>query len=203
MFKNSTHLFFTILTVMSIVFYSCKKKKNESSEGIFAGETNSDIMLVTEGVNKTLSPSEGQQSEFVIDINNDSDNDFNFIAKNKYKSGKFIETEVVVNCLNQAQIVKIDSLGDDRIFTAKFKKSALIATFYPFESKTAVLASEISDTITNITSIYCDWCNVSENYMAYRVKRKNADSFQLGWILLSVPDSNCNKVLIKSWACRK
>ena len=79
--KNSKHLFFTLLAVMTIVFYSCKKKKNETSEGIFAGETNSEIMLVTEGVNKTLNPSEGLQSEFVIDINNDSDNDFNFIAK--------------------------------------------------------------------------------------------------------------------------
>jgi hypothetical protein len=201
--KNSKHLFFTLFAVMTIVFYSCKKKKNETSEGIFAGETNSEIMLVTEGVNKTLNPSEGLQSEFVIDINNDSDNDFNFIAKNKYKSGKFIETEVVVNCLNQAQIVKVDSLGDDRIFTAKFKKSALIATFFQFESKTAIFASANTDTTTNTTNIYCDWCNVSENYMAYRVKRKNSNSYQLGWILISVPDSNCNKILIKSWACRK
>jgi len=198
---KSLQLFFYFLLV--VVLFSCKKKENENSEGIFAGDANTELMIVTEGVNKTLSPAEGQFNDFLIDVNSDGINDFNFITKNKFKSGKFIETEVVVNSLNQSEMVKIDSLGLDRIFTAKFKKSALIATFYPFANKNVILASANKDTSTNVTSIYCDWCNVSENYMAYRIKRKDSDSFQMGWILISVPDSNCNKVLIKSWACRK
>jgi hypothetical protein len=196
-------LSFVVVAILSTLIMSCKKEKKETSEGIFAGDTNAELMLVTEGINKTLSPSEGELNDFLVDVNSDGINDFNFVAKNKFKSGKFLETELIVNSLNNSEMVKIDSLGNDRIFTAKFKKSALIATFYPFESKNVILASANKDTTTNVTSIYCDWCNVSDNYMAYRVKRKDSDSYQLGWILLSVPDSNCNKVFIQSWACRK
>jgi hypothetical protein len=203
MTSKSSQLNFLFLFTVSVILFSCKKKEVETSEGIFAGDTNTDLMIVTEGVDKTLSPAEGTLSDFVVDLNNDGIDDFNFIAKNKYKSGKFIETELVVNSLNQSEMVKIDTLGTDRIFTAKFKKSALIATFYPFSNKNVVLASANKDTLSNTTNIYCDWCNVSENYMAYRVKRKDSDAFQIGWILISVPDSACNKVLIKSWACRK
>ena len=201
MSTKSSQFIFVVLLLS--IFFSCKKKKIESGEGIFAGDANKELMIVTEGVNKTLSPSEGQLNEFLVDINNDGISDFNFSAKNKFKSGNFIETEVIVNSLNQSEMVKIDTLGEDRIFTAKFNKSALIATFYPFSNKSTILVSANKDTVTNVTNIYCDWCNVSEKYLAYKVKRKDADSYQIGWMLISVPDSNCNKILIKSWACRK
>lgn len=194
--------FYFLLCLVFFVF-ACKKKKTDQNEGITAGDTDSEFFISSVGVNKTLEPSIGKQEEYLVDLNKDGSNDIKFLAKNKVKDGKYEKTELTLNCLGSSEVMMVDTNFENRIFTAKFKKGALIATFFPFENSELIFSSSIKDTTNNVTRVYCDWCNVIETYFAFRIKRSNSDNYQIGWVELSVPDSACNKIQIRSWACRR
>jgi hypothetical protein len=180
------HTLLVILSCLALGLASCKKSATDNGIAILAGDRGSDLQAYPPApLNQSMQPGSGQIQARELDVNFDGTIDFRFLVHNATLSGKTRRSECLLECLNGAEVVSIDTTIGFHL-TPALDKSAFIANYFTFANGPVMLASSRRDTTGSLTLLRGNWKGVGERYIGFRLFRNN--KYYPGWMQVRVDD---------------
>jgi len=180
------HILFVIFSSLVFCLASCKKAATDNGVAILAGDRGSDLQAYPPApINQSMQPASGQMMSRELDVNFDGTVDFRFLVHNATLMDKTRRSECLLECLNGAEVVSIDTTIGFHL-TPVLEKNAFIANYFTFANGPVMLASSRRDTTGNLTVMRGNWKGVGDRYIGFRLSRNN--KFYPGWIQLRIDD---------------